>query len=134
MSGKPIWWTWKFERYVTQTLKVGAATHTFMQDGMYDVTLTVRDAKGRTDTMTKKTYITVLKVKPPKASFIGTPTSGKAPLTVQFNDTSTNNPTYWLWSFGDGHVSTKQNPVHKYERAGKYTCNSYREKLRWYQH
>ena len=120
VSGKPIMWTWKFEKYFTLSFKVGTSTHTFLQDGVYDVTLTVRDAKGHTDKMTKKAYITVLKVPVPKASFIGTPTSGKAPLTVQFTDLSTNSPTNWFWTFGDGHVSTKQNPVHKYERAGKY--------------
>jgi hypothetical protein len=43
------------------------------------------------------------------------------PLTVQFTDTGTNNPTNWLWSSGDGHFSTKQNPVHKYDMAGKCT-------------
>ena len=63
----------------------------------------------------------MLKVSAPKANFSANVTSGKAPLTVQFTDTNANIPTYWLWSFGDGHISTKQNPVNKYEKAGKYT-------------
>lgn len=33
--------------------------------------------------------------------FSGTPTSGIAPLTVQFNDESTGDPTGWAWYFGD---------------------------------
>ena len=27
---------------------------------------------------------------------------------------STNHPTKWLWSFGDGTTSTAQNPTHTY--------------------
>ncbi len=120
VSGIPTKWTWKFERSATQSFKVGTATHTFGH-GVYDITLTVNDAKRHTATMTKKAYITVFKVPAPKASFTANVTSGKAPLTVQFNDTSANNPTNWLWSFGDGQVSIKQNPTHKYGKVGKYT-------------
>ncbi|MDD2340308.1 MAG: PKD domain-containing protein [Methanosarcina sp.] len=44
-----------------------------------------------------------------------------ADLTVQFTDTSINNPTSWLWDFGDGDTSTEQNPVHVFSGAGTYT-------------
>jgi PKD repeat protein len=57
------------------------------------------------------------------ASFTGTPTSGSAPCTVQFTDTSLNFPTSWLWDFGDGNTSTAQNPVHTYPVAGDYTVS-----------
>jgi PKD repeat protein len=56
----------------------------------------------------------------PVANFTGTPTSGAAPLTVQFTDTSTGNPTSWSWNFGDGTTSTAQNPSHVYASAGTY--------------
>lgn len=58
---------------------------------------------------------------PPVAAFSGTPTSGYAPLTVVFTDASTNNPTSWAWTFGDGGTSTAQNPSHTYTAAGTYT-------------
>jgi len=58
---------------------------------------------------------------PPVASFTASPTSGTAPLTVQFTDTSTNTPTSWSWTFGDGGTSTAQNPDHTYTAAGTYT-------------
>lgn len=58
---------------------------------------------------------------PPVAAFTGTPTSGTAPLTVNFTDQSTNNPTSWNWDFGDGGSSTAQNPSYVYNNAGTYT-------------
>ena len=60
---------------------------------------------------------------PPVASFYSTPTDGIAPLTVQFNDTSTNVPTSWSWSFGEGNTSTLQDPMWTYESIGNYTVN-----------
>jgi PKD repeat protein len=42
-------------------------------------------------------------------------------LTVAFEDQSTNSPTSWTWSFGDGTTGTLQNPVHAYASAGTYT-------------
>jgi PKD repeat protein len=58
---------------------------------------------------------------PPVANFTATPTSGTVPLTVTFTDLSTNNPTSWNWSFGDGTFNETQNTVHTYASAGTYT-------------
>jgi PKD repeat protein len=58
---------------------------------------------------------------PPNASFTADPISGVAPLTVRFTDTSTENPSAWLWDFGDGVTSTEQNPVHTYALPGNHT-------------
>ncbi|NIM17128.1 MAG: PKD domain-containing protein [Candidatus Aminicenantes bacterium] len=57
----------------------------------------------------------------PIAAFTGSPTTGPAPLTVNFTDQSTNNPTSWSWNFGDGGTSTAQNPSHTYTTPGTYT-------------
>lgn len=54
------------------------------------------------------------------ADFIANPVSGPAPLTIRFNDTSTHAPTSWAWDFGDGGISTDQNPSHTYATAGTY--------------
>jgi PKD repeat protein len=59
----------------------------------------------------------------PQAAFSGQPMSGTAPLAVQFTDQSTNNPTSWSWSFGDGGSSTAQSPSHIYTVAGVYTIS-----------
>jgi hypothetical protein len=44
----------------------------------------------------------------------------KDPFTATFTDTSVANPTKWLWDFGDGTTSTKQNPTHIYKAPGSY--------------
>jgi vibriolysin len=59
----------------------------------------------------------------PVAGFVGTPTSGPAPLTVNFTDQSTNTPTSWSWNFGDSGTSTVKNPSHQYTSAGTYTVS-----------
>jgi len=58
----------------------------------------------------------------PVASFVPNPPSNSsgAPVAVQFNDTSTGNPTSYLWDFGDGETSTEQNPMVSYPVAGTY--------------
>ncbi len=60
---------------------------------------------------------------PPVADFTGSPTSGVVPLTVQFTDLSTNVPTAWSWTFGDGGTSTDQNASYTYNTAGSYTVS-----------
>ena len=60
---------------------------------------------------------------PPVANFTGTPTSGTAPLTVNFTDQSTNTPTSWQWEFGDGGTSTQENPTYIYNNNGSYAVS-----------
>ncbi len=57
------------------------------------------------------------------ADFTADKTSGPAPLTVQFADKSTENPTSWAWDFdNDGVVdSIEQNPSYEYTAVGTYT-------------
>ncbi|MGB7968661.1 MAG: SBBP repeat-containing protein, partial [Methanobacterium sp.] len=59
----------------------------------------------------------------PVANFTSNVTNGAAPLSVQFNDTSTGNPTSWYWDFGDNQNSTVQNPTHTYTNAGTYNVS-----------
>jgi PKD repeat protein len=60
---------------------------------------------------------------PPTASFTASPTSGTAPLTVNFTDSSSGNPTSWAWDFeNDGTVdSTAQSPTFTYTTPSAYT-------------
>ncbi|WP_141241738.1 PKD domain-containing protein, partial [Methanosarcina spelaei] len=90
--------------------------------GKYTVSLTVKNAAG-SSTKTIKNYIVINELKTPVAAFYASPRSGKAPLNVQFTDKSSNSPTSWKWSFGDGTYSTSKSPAHKYSKAGKYTVS-----------
>jgi hypothetical protein len=54
------------------------------------------------------------------AKFDADVTLGEVPLTVQFTDLSPNSPVSWDWTFGDGNVSTDQNPQNTYMNPGIY--------------
>lgn len=122
-TNKPTSWKWSFgdgSALVTQY----NPTYTYTKAGTYTVKETVGNAAGK-DTEIKTNYITVkaAPVKAPVAAFAASPTSGKIPLKVQFTDKSTNGPTSWKWSFGDGTYSTSKSPAHTYKKAGKYTVS-----------
>lgn len=58
---------------------------------------------------------------PPVARFTFAPSGGGAPLTVQFTDASSGDPTEWQWDFGDGATSNERNPTHTFMEARRYT-------------
>jgi len=58
----------------------------------------------------------------PSAGFMGSATSGSAPLTVQFTSASSGANAY-AWSFGDGGTSPAQNPRHIYRAPGIYSVS-----------
>ena len=80
------------------------AVHLYRSAGNFAVTLTVTDRKGATASASRT--ITVAPNTPPKASFTVTPSSGRAPLTVTFNASASNDPdgtiVRYEWWFGDG--------------------------------
>jgi PKD repeat protein len=56
-------------------------------------------------------------------NFHASVTSGSAPLTVNFTDSSQISWTSVLWDFGDGNTSTATNPSHNYTTPGFYTVS-----------
>jgi PKD repeat protein len=58
-----------------------------------------------------------------KSGFTATPSTGQAPLYVNFTDTSIHDPVSWSWDFGDGAGSTARNPGHLYKLPGKYSVS-----------
>jgi PKD repeat protein len=119
-TGNPTSWRWDFGDGTTSTAQNPG--HTYTSPGTYSVILTATNASG-SDTKTRADYITVTTPASPTADFSGTPTSGSAPLTVSFTDSSTGSPTGWSWDFGDGTTSTAQNPDHTYALPGTYSVS-----------
>jgi beta propeller repeat protein len=119
-TGTPTLWKWSFGNGTYSTTKNSA--HTYSKAGKYTISLTATNKAG-SNTATKSSYIVVSILKAPVASFSASSTSGKAPLKVQFTDKSTNSPTSWKWSFGDGTYSTSKSPAHTYSKAGKYSVS-----------
>ncbi|WP_250987662.1 Kelch repeat-containing protein [Methanoculleus oceani] len=102
-------------------------THEYAASGTYSVALQAYNAAGYGSTR-EVNYITVTSSDVPTAAFSGTPTSGTAPLIVQFTDASTGSPMAWNWSFGDGEwfnttSAAEKSPTHTYASAGTYTVN-----------
>jgi PKD repeat protein len=99
------------------------ATHTYTVVGVYNVGLTSANTEGY-NTTTKLQYINALG--PPVTNFISNTTIGTMyPYVVQFNDTTSDAPSTWNWSFGDGRwfnttSSALRNVTYTYAVAGKY--------------
>jgi PKD repeat protein len=111
-------WDWTFGDGGTSTAQ--SPSYEYTSAGTYTVSLTVT-GPGGSDGETKIDYITVNPCVPPTAGFVGSPTTGDAPLTVDFTDQSTG-ATSWSWDFGDGvGTSSQQNPSYTYDNVGTYT-------------
>ncbi len=97
------------------------ATHTYTSAGVYTVALTL-GGPGGTDTLTRTDYITGYE--PVIAGFVGSPTSGIAPLVVSFTNQSGGDYDTCAWAFGDGATSSScGDPAHTYSEAGVYTVS-----------
>lgn len=107
-SGRPSNWQWDFGDGTTATA-IADPVHVYTKPGRYTVTLVASSTTGGTSTKVKEAYIIVRDPTPIYADFVASPTSGKAPLEVQFSDCTIGNPTHWLWDFGDGFTDTVQN-------------------------
>ncbi|PKL60993.1 MAG: hypothetical protein CVV31_13800, partial [Methanomicrobiales archaeon HGW-Methanomicrobiales-2] len=111
-------WVWNFGDGNTSNEQ--SPSHIYVTAGTYTVSLNVSNTYGfNVSTVTEGVVV----LPAPVAGFTHSPDAGNAPLTVQFNDTSSGNITGWAWDFGDGQTSTEQNPEHLYASAGTYTVS-----------
>ncbi len=99
------------------------AYYTYQQAGTYQVTLTVWDSRNATDTDTLTVYVGQTN-QAPVAVASANPTSGVAPLAVNFSSAGSYDPdgtiSSYAWAFGDGGTSSQPNPSHTYTNAGTY--------------
>jgi PKD repeat protein len=111
---------------------VDGVTHTYNGSGLFTLKYMAgtqcdlwRQAAYVLNISAPANYTPVVPVCPPShplADFIGTPTSGFAPLAIQFTSTSPGADAY-AWRFGDGGTSPARNPKHTYMTPGIYTVS-----------
>lgn len=120
-SGTIASWSWSFGNGGATTQN---PTNCFDQQGAYDVSLTVTDANGCTNSSTIIGMINAIAV--PTAEFTASPQPASiSNPDITFYDNSAY-ATSWDWNFGDtyapasSNVSTAQTPVHTYSVDGQY--------------
>jgi PKD repeat protein len=99
------------------------APFTYEQPGTYNATLTVSNSVG-SDSISQQ-IVANAAVAAPVAQFTADPTSGDAPLTVTFTDSSQGDNLAYAWDFdGDGVVDSDQPAPapFTYEQPGTYNA------------
>ena len=91
---------------------------TFTDGKSYTLKARTTDKAGNISTLDSDSFTFY---ETPVAIFTIAPTSGNAPLTVQFTDESTGTINSYTWGFGDGQTSNEQNPLYTYDSPGTYT-------------
>jgi PKD repeat protein len=109
---------WDYGDGITSTTTSITHTHDYLSAGSYTVSLKVTNAFN-SNTLTRPNYIATSG--PVIAWFDASPTSGTAPLLVNFNNKSVNAASY-TWIFGDGTINIGSfSPYHYYWAGGSYT-------------
>jgi PKD repeat protein len=119
-TGYPTSWQWNFGDFSKSSTDQNPV-HTYTKPGRYTVTLQVSNVRGQNSAI-KPNYI-VIPEPALNADFIGKPLTGTVPLTVKFTDTSTGDPNFWFWQFGESPFafSFQKNPIYTYRSTGSYT-------------
>ena len=127
---EPFTYLWDFGDGNTSTEQ--NPTHQYPNGGTFDVTLTVTDARGVSGTATYTITVEGPPAAPPAdndppvAAFDVNKTTASVGEALQFTDDSTDpdgTVEEWAWDFGDGGISTIQNPTHAFMAAGGFTVS-----------
>lgn len=122
-NGTIVWRQWNFRDGNVIVTNATYFTHQFECKGIFNVTLTVRDDKNGSDSITK--FVVVFNINP-VANFTFSSLQPKVGEENSFfGNTSRDDDGYiiqWLWDFGDGTSSSVMNTFHKYQHVGIYNA------------
>jgi gliding motility-associated-like protein len=115
-TGSGLTYAWEFGDGATSNLQ--HPVKAYSTPGEYDVTLTVTNAIGCTETVTKGKFVII----PDPVAKFSIPSDLQAcpPVLVQFTNESSQYVRS-VWDFGDGSRSSLQNPSHVFNLPGTYT-------------
>jgi gliding motility-associated-like protein len=116
-GGKTFTYLWSFGDGQTSTQQ--SPSHSYTKQGSFDVTLTVKDNAGCSNSFTAYNFISIGKT---VANFDAAEKTGCVPFGVNFINNSQNiaGNASFKWSFGNGDVSTQKNPSYTYNTPGTY--------------
>ncbi|MFY9311609.1 MAG: PKD domain-containing protein [Bacteroidia bacterium] len=109
-------WLWNFGDGSTSALQ--NPSHTYTTAGTYTVSLTVHLSSGCTQHYPS---FRIFNINSAQAAFTQSAQEICASTSVNFNGSSSGTLASSLWDFGDGSISTQQNPVHTYVIPGFYS-------------
>lgn len=111
-------WTWNFGDGNTSSQP--SPSHLYQNTGQYTVSLIVHDTLGCSASYSLSTPIQVNAL--PAAIFSISDTTACAPASISFTNQS-QGAADWLWSFGDGNISSQPSPSHTYSSPGAYNIS-----------
>jgi PKD repeat protein len=121
-EGATLRFTWDFGDGSANSTIANPA-HTYSAEGSYTAKLVVSDG---TNSTTSSNLVIRVGNQAPVAVASATPTSGLAPLNVNFSSAGSSDfegaTLTYSWVFGDGTTSTLANPNHTYSVKGVYTA------------
>ena len=120
----PVAWSWNFgdPDGSSNISSDQNPEHLYSGAGTYDVSLSITTAEG---CVTDSTFVDYIEVFPlPYANFTLDPEIiNLLDADISFTDLSVGNIVDWNWNFGDGEISSAQNPNHVYTDTGAFTIN-----------
>ncbi|HVV85893.1 MAG TPA: FG-GAP-like repeat-containing protein [Kofleriaceae bacterium] len=113
--------TWKDSRLFVAAL---VPPFTLPINTLVTMTASVADLAGNRTTQTVQFFVTTASARLPTAAFAATPTTGDAPLAVDFDASASSDPdgkvVRYEWYFGDGELATGLVASHRYLAGGTY--------------
>ncbi len=114
-------WLWDFDDGTTSTER--NPRHLYNLSGSFNITLTVTNAGGCSNSLSKLAFVRAYE--PIRSLFsFSKPVQCKPPETIRFTNNTTGPGTLtYRWDFGDGTTAAGTAPAHTYQQEGTYTVS-----------